>query len=307
MVENIDILYGVATQSLTFDAPEGQPASVTASTVYENSYGDDDTAETALSGSAAISSVSTTFDAASGESESNPNTLNVASTVGISIGDQLIAENAAGETEVIVVRQITSGASLESRHPLANDYTTGDTLKGLTVTHALLDAWTADKTNISDTGPQPRYRWRLEYVGADSKTHVHHAYFDLVRYSGTSTVTGLDVDAAYPWLDWLNNLPVHDREDRGARIIKEAYRQVKLTVATAGKADEGIRNREVIEELVMNRAASIVAGRDLEAQEAIAKMWDRSYNNFILAGQTDTDDDGSGAATESDSSQVWRR
>lgn len=307
MVENIDILYAVATQSLTFDAPEGLPTSVTASTVYENSYGDDDDAETALSGSASISTVSTTFDADSGEGSGNAQTLNVASTAGISIGDRLIATNAAGESEIILVRQIVSGASLESRHPLANDYTTGDTLKGLTITHALSDTWTADKTNISAGGQNPRYRWRLEYVGADAKTHVHHAYFDLVRYSGTSTVTGLDVDAAYPWLDWLNNLPIHDREDRGARIIKEAYRQVKLSLSTANMADEGIRNREVLEELVMNRAASIVAGRDLEAQEAIAKMWDRSYNNFILAGQTETDDDGTGAASESDSTQVWRR
>lgn len=307
MIENIDILYSVTGQSLTFDAPEGAPASVTSSQVFENSYSDDDDAEAALSGSASISSVSTTFDSDSGYSSANPHQLNIASTTGIGIGDKLVAENAAGETEIIVVRQILSGASVESRHPLANDYVSGDTLKGITISHSVDSTWVADDDNISDTTPNPRWRWRLEYVGADGKTHLHHAYFDLVRYSAASTVTGLDVDAAYPWLRWLDSLPGYDKEDRGARIIREAYRQVKLMLAHAGKADEAIRNREVLEDLVVHKAAEIVAGSDLEAREVIERNFQAAYNNFIVAGQTEFDADGDGAASEADPSPVWRR
>lgn len=274
--------------------------------MHENDA-DDDTEETALSGSASISAISTTFDADSGDAQRNPSQLQLASTTGLVIGSRYIATNAAGETELVEVRQILSGASIESRHPLKNDYVSGDTFEGVTITHALLDAWTADKTNISDTGSQPSYRWRLEYVGADAKTHVYYANFDLVRYSGRSTVTGLDVDAAYPWLNWIDRLPVHDKEDRGARIIKEAYRQVKMMMAQAGKADESLRNREVIEDLVIHKAAEIVAGSDLAARDVISQNFNGSYNNFIIAGQADTDQDGDGAAEESDPSQVSRR
>ena len=307
MIENLDILYAVSGQSLTFDCPEGLPSSVTASAVYENSYGDDDDTETALSGSASISSVSTTFDLDSGEASANPHTLYIASTSGIAIGDKLIATNTAGETEIIQVRQLISGESIESLHPLQNDYVSGDTLTGLTVSHALLDAWTADKLNISDASPSPRYRWRLEYVGADSKTHVAHVYFDLNRYSAETTVSGLDVDAAYPWLSWLDRLPIHDKEDRGARIIKEAARQVKLKLFHAGKADEAMRNREVMEDLIMHRAAALAAGPDLQALKVIEDNFTAAYNNFILAGQAESDADGSGAATQSSPSPITRR
>ena len=294
-------------QSLTFNTPGGQAASVTSSTVFENSSSDDSTAESATTGSAAVSTVSTTFDAASGESQRNPHTLYVAATTGIVIGDHLVATNVAGETEIIEVRQIISGVSIESRHPLTNDYVSADTVEGTAIAHAVDATWVAAKTNISDATPSPRYRWRLEYVGADGATHVHHAYFDLVRYSVGTMVTGLDVDAAYPWLGWLDSVPVYDREDRGARIIKEAQRQIKLKLFHAGKADQAMRNREAMEDLILHRAAFLVAGADPDARAAIAENFDAAYNNFIIAGQVESDADGSGAAKPSKPSPPWRR
>lgn len=307
MIENLDILYTVTGQSLSFDCPEGVPSSIT-STVYENSDSDDATAESATTGSAAASTVSTTFDGNAGDSSADPLLLPLAATTGIAIGDRYMVTDASGEVEFVEVREITSGVSVGIRHNLKNDYVSGDTFKGTQIAHDIDATWVADENNLSGPGPNPRYRWRLQYT-AGGIVRVHHVYFDLVRYSGTTTVTGVDVDRAYPWLGWMNNLSVEDREDRGDRVISEAYRQVKLQLHMHGKADQGARNREVMEDLVMHRAALLVAGRDFEARAVIEANETKSWNNFIIAPTPglDFDEDGSGAATQSSSVRVFRR
>ena len=306
MINNLDILYTVTGQSLVFDAPEGQPSSVTSSEVFENTDGDDATAESATTGSATIDAVDTTFDADSGTSQRNANQLQLAATTSIRKGGRYIATTADGESEIVEIGIITSGQSVQSRFPLANDYASADTFKGLRISHAIDATWVATKNNISAPCPAPRYRWRLQYV-VDSVTYVHSVFFDLVRESGTTTVTGLDVDAAYPWLDWINKLPVHDKEDKGDRIIAEAYRQVKLKLAGVGKADEAARNAEMMEDLVIHKAAELVAGSDIDARETILANFDTSWNNFILTPALDFDADGSGAAVESEAVPMWRR
>ena len=308
MIENLDIVYNVTGQSLRFDAPEGRPSSVTTSAVYENNLGDDSTAETITDGASAAveTSPDTTFDANSGTSSADPRVCNVAATTGITPGRRFLVTNAALETEWVDIITVVSGASCTARNNLRNDYVSADTLESTRITHAIDATWVAAKTNISANGPEPRYRWRLEYVVA-SVTYVHDVYFDLVRYAGTTSVTGLDVDRAYPWLGWMNRLSSEDQEDGGSRVIDEAYRQVKMKLAMAGKADEGARNREVMEDLVVHRAAMLVAGTDVDAAEAAAALFNESYNNFIVSPKLDFDDDGSGAAAPSDPAPVWVR
>lgn len=305
MINNLDIIFGATGQFLEFDAPEGAPTSIVSS-VFENADGDDATAESATTGSASASSVSTTFDAASGAAQSDPHMLYIASTTGIEKGSRYLIENAAGDSETIECVEVVSGVSIRSRLPLRNDYANADTLVGTTISHAIDATWVADKNNISDPDPQPRYRWRIEYT-AGGETRVHYAYFDLVRQKGGTTVTGIDVDGAYPWLDWNSKLSVYDQEDRGERVIAEAYRQVKLSLSMHGKADEAMRNREAMEDLVIHRAALLVAGTDLDAVERIEQNETKSWNNFVVAGQTDSDADGSGAAAPSSPARVWRR
>lgn len=311
MIENIDILYNVTGQSLYFDAPEGRPSSVTGSVVYCNSDGDDATAESATTGSAAIeTNPDTTFDADSGLGQLDPTALNLAATTGIVASAKhprrYLATNALGETEWIEVTGVESGATARSRFALRNAYTSGDTLESTRITHAIDSTWVADDDHISGTAPAPDYRWRLEYV-VDSVTYVHHIYFDLVRYSGTTTVTPLDVDGAYPWLRWLNRLPTEDQEDRGQRVINEAYRQVKLKLHMAGKADEAARNREIMEDLVIHRAAYLAAGADLEAADVAIRNFNESFDNFIVVPKLEFDNEGDGAAAPSDPSPIWRR
>lgn len=309
MIENLDILFGVASQNLVFDAPEGRPSSVTSSTVFENAHSDEATVESATTGSAAIETTpDTTVDAASGYGEANPKIINVAATTGAVVGRRYLATTADGEAEWFEVREIASGVSLTARKPFANTYASADTVESTRITHGVLDAWAAAKTNLSPLTQGPRYRWRVEYVVA-SVSYVAQVYFDLVRYSAASTVTGLDVDRAYPWINWLHALPTHDREDQGANIIKEAYRQVRLHLATAGKAIEAARNREVMEDLVIHRAASLAVGRDIEAAETIEKNYERQFNNFIVTPKAALpfDPDGSGSASPSKASPMWRR
>ena len=53
------ILYNVTGQSIYLDATEGRPSSVTSVAVYNDTAGDDDTTESATTGSAAVETIQT--------------------------------------------------------------------------------------------------------------------------------------------------------------------------------------------------------------------------------------------------------
>lgn len=309
----IDILYSVTGQSLYFDAPEGRPSSITSSQVFENCDGDDDTAESALSGSAAVeTNPDTTFDAASGFSQSDPRVCNLTATTGCTKGRRYLATNAAGESEWVEVIAVSSGASVTARQPLENDYAASDTFESTRITHAIDSTWVAESNNISDSiDPNPRYRWRVEYV-VGGVTYVHAVWFDLVRYSGTHTVTGLDVDRAFP--GFLDALPTHYREDMGAELIAEAYRQVKLDLYQDGKADQMARNGEVIDDLVLHKAASlaeqsrvVLGAGSLDAAEMAASRYQSRFNHLIREPKIPFDQSGDGAGTNAQRLPLFRR
>jgi len=282
-----EILFGVTSQTLKFDAPEGVPSSVTSSEVFENSTGDDGTAETALSGSAAITgSPDTTIDAASGDDKADPTLLNVAATTGFAIGGVYLVASASLEQEWFECIEITSGASVRARHPFRNAYSSSDTVKSTEVTHAIDSTWVADANNISASlDPNPRYRWRVVYV-VGGLTYAHAFWFDLVRYRGEHNVTHLDVDAAWP--GWTRHLVAEHREDSGARLIKEAYRDVKVHLHRAELADQMAMNGEIIDDLVVFKAAvigersKIVQGTpDPEALALATEIYDSRFNDLI--------------------------
>lgn len=253
----IDLLFNVTGQSLYFDCPEGRPSSVTSSTVYENTTGDDGTAETATTGTAAVeTSPNTTFDAASGDGQADPTQCNLTATTGCTPGRVFLATNALLQSERIEVAAVSSGAYVLSREPLANSYTTADTFVSTRVTHAIDSTWVASTSNISgDIDPNAKYRWRLVYVVA-SVTYVHDVYFDLLRYPARHDVSPIDVDRKFP--GWLDRLPTYYRDDQGRTLIDEAHREIKYDLYNELKADQSIRNREVMNELVILRAGMLV-------------------------------------------------
>jgi hypothetical protein len=96
------------------------------------------------SGSATISGVSLTTDAAAGPREADPRKVQVASTTGATTGPWWI-EDASGIGELVVVIGVTSGDSLLARDHLLRSYASGSTIKPLAITASFPDAVAADE------------------------------------------------------------------------------------------------------------------------------------------------------------------
>jgi len=301
MSQTLDILFGVTGQSLYFDAPEGRASSVTSSTIFENSTGDDGTAEGATTGVAATeTNPNTTFDAASGDGQAYPRVCNITATTGVAVGREYLATNATGERDWVSVIAIASGASVTARQPLANAYASADAFVSTRIAHALDSTWIADATNLSGAiDPNPRYRWRLVYV-VDGATYIHDGYFDLLRYAGRHDITPGDVDRRSR--GWIDRVATEDREDQGREIIDEAYRVLKLDLYNFSLPDQAIRNRELVNELTLLKSIELV-----DATEANEKKYNDRLAHFIAWGKTAVSKDESAAASPAMPRPLWRR
>jgi hypothetical protein len=299
--QTLDMLFGVTGQSLYYDAPEGRPFSITSSTVYENSTGDDGTAETATTGAAAVeTNLSTTFDADSGVGQADARICNVTATTSAKIGQTYIATNALGERDMVEIIAISSGAFVVGREPLQNAYANGDAFVSTRITHALDSTWVAASTNISgDFDPNPRYRWRLVYVVA-SVTYVADVYFDLLRYAGRHDVSPVDVDRRAP--GWMNRAAHNHREDQGRALIDEACRVVKFDLYNLSTPDQSVRNREAMNELVTLKAIELV-----DTNELTTRRYDERLAQLIANAKVVVSKDSTGAASPADMRPIWRR
>lgn len=304
MTETQDILYNVTGQSLSYVPTEGQPSSVTGVTVLEAAADDDSTAEGATTGSASISSISTTVDQASGQSESDPRKLYVAATTGIVAGDRLLVSSATDtRSEWVEIVGVVSGDYVIVAEPLANDYASSDTVVGTKISISVDSTWVADKSNVSyEIDPNPRYRVRWEYV-VGGVTYVQASFFDLVRYRGAHTVVGMDVERAFP--GWINSLPTEHRADRGRRIISEAYRQVKMDLYKHSKADQMVRNREAVDHLVLFKAnalrvtaSAVDGGIAPEAADFAIQLYSNELQHLIADPKVAMDTSGGQGAAE---------
>ena len=281
-MDTLDIIYGVASQSLYFDCPEGRPSSVTSVAVYENRDGDDSTAEVATTGSASVeTNPNTTFDAASGYGQSNPKVLNLTATTGCARGRRYLATAAAGNREWVETMEIDAGNSITARHPLHNAFAAADTLESTRISISVLDAWAATVANISGAlHPTGRYRVRWEYV-VDSVTYVADSYFDLVRYAGVTDITPLTVAEHIP--GWFDTLPTDSRNDQGQGLIDIAYKQLKYRMIADSRADQLVRDSEVMGYLVALKADEIKAygnARSTGNQEDYVLARDRFFTEY---------------------------
>lgn len=306
------ILYNVTGQSLVWDCPEGRPSSVTSVSVFPVDVGDDGTAESATTGSASVeSNPATTFDANSGVSSLDNQICYLAATTGISVGRRYWAENAAGEHELVEVVGVTSGESVQVRHPLKNDYVSGDAFESTRISISIDSTWVADSTNIGDDiDPNPEYRIRWEYV-VDSVTYVHDDYFTLVRYRAEHSVTAQSIDERDA--GWINRLPIEHREDRGARLIDKAYSTLGMDLHRRGIPQEMLRNRDVVNELtelktiLMTESARAKATGDVVGYEIARDEYFGALDGLVTNGKTDVAVDESGASSKISAVSLWQK
>lgn len=297
----IDLVFGVTGQTLVFDCPEGRPSSVVSSQLFESGTGDDGTAEVALTGAATIEATPvTTFDADSGVGQGDPRFCYLTTTAGVAIGQRYLATNAYGERDFVEAAAISSGAHVVARQPLENAYTGGDSFVTTRISHALDTTWIADAGNISSAfAVNSRYRWRLVYVVA-GKTYVHDPGVDLLRYQGRHDVVGLDVDRRSP--GWLDRLGESNREDQGRAVIDEAFEALKFDLYNMATPDQGIRNREAVNNLVKLKAIAMVDRTEQAAAEYAVQL-----DKLIAHGKTATAVDETGASAIADIRPFWRR
>jgi hypothetical protein len=270
-----DILFGVASQTLWLDAPEGRPSSVTSASVFEATDGDASTAESATTGVASVeTNPNTTLDATSGAGQTDPKVVNLTATTGCSVGRRYLITGASGSKEWVEVASISSGASITARHPLLGAFASADTFQSTRMSITVDTTWCSDSANLS-TGTAPRYRVRWVYV-VSSVTYVRDTYFDLVRYAGDHNVDPIDIDRLSP--GWMDRLPVDHRTDQGRALIDDAYAAVRLDLAAVDVNDASVADQAIVDELVRRKAVAMtelsrfLSGADRQAQLEAARL-----------------------------------
>lgn len=311
-----DITFGLSSQTLVFDCPDGRPSAVTSVTVYEASSDDTSNAESATTGSASVeTNPNTTVDITSGATADigDPTLVYLTSTTGISVGRRYLLTSTLGHSEWVEVVHISSGDYVRVKQPLLNDYADSSTFVGTRCSITVDSTWVADTNNLSPTlSPNPRYRVRwLVVVGGVSQ--VYDEYFDLVRYPSRHRVTPLDVAARYPnWLDWLGP---DSRMVQGRDLIDRAWRAVKFDLYADNKADQAIRNAEALDEIIITKVLQmsledrVLAGGtvDPDAISVSRDVYRQRYDQLLRSPVVAYDSGGGGAAAPINPGPLWKR
>lgn len=305
-----DIVFGVSSQSLVWDAQEGRPSSVTSVEVFPWDASDDADSEWSATG-AVEANPATTLD---GTASANTRSIPLTATTGIAIGrTYLLTHATTGLQEWVEVSSITSADSVTVRHPIHNDYASSATFQSTRITATVDSAWVADLANLrDDAGPNPHYRVRWVYV-VGGVTYVHDSYFSLVRYAGTHGVAPQNVEALAP--GWMDTLPTDHREDQGRGLISDAYTAVKFDLHGVWTDDAMVANAELLDELTryktleLTEFAKIMAGSNGDRERYdIAKS---AYQSRLDALKRITDKtptrDVTGAATVRTAVGISRR
>jgi hypothetical protein len=286
-----DITYNATGHSFFFQAPS-RPASVESVKIVQATDGDDTTAEDASTGSAAIDAVNTTTDAAAGFGQANPKIIPLTATTSIVNGRHYILRDLTGGFEEWVqAMYIESTVAVRSRVPLLNSFVSGSTFEGTLVSIGVDPTWAADLNNISDGSPNPGYRVIWSWTDADSVQHVDYTFFDLTRRAGQHNVKPTDMEFLIP--GWSKLLPRDHQIDKGAGLLDESYRQVKIDLHQQDIPDQMVRHQDIIDELVKRKVIvmftewrAIVTNGDLGAVDVARSSYEARFNKLIRAPST---------------------
>lgn len=312
MIATQEITFGITGQSLIFDCPDGRPTSIVGVTVYAVTQGDDGDDEAATTGAASVeTNPNTTLAASAGVGDQS---ITLTAATGVAVGRRLLITAAAGHREEIEVGRVT-GTVITLRHPLINAYPiTTSTVVSTRCTIGMDPTWIADVGNICEAyAPNPGYRTRWVVALAGS-SQVYDRYFDLVRYPARHNVSPLDVELRHP--GWLDGLAVDFREDQGRALIERAWSGpggVKADLYQDAKADQAIRNSELVAELVITKAlvlrnedAFFAGALDVARLEAVRGLYAQRYNAVIRAPVAPMSS-ASGASSTIRPTPIWRR
>jgi len=280
-----DIFFNQTGQSLILDCPDGQPSAVVSVRVFLASA-DDITAPEFTPTGTVDATPNTTVSGASGFSQLDPTAINVTATSGAQIGRRYTIASLQGHQEWFEVVDIGSG-TLYSKYPLINDYEAGSTVKTTRVTAPVDATWVADTSNVSpmvDANPYYRVRWELTVGGA---ARIYTTDIDLIRYEGRHHVLPLDVDQRFP--GWLDRVPIDSRRRQGVDLIDEAYRLLVRDLHADRMADQGLRNGEAVDALVVERVGVLLGDE--------RSVFRQMYDQHIRSGTPiQTDETGGGGA-----------
>jgi len=248
-----DIVYNVTGQTVELRVLQGRPTSATFK-VFNDFAGDDDTVE--FEGTASVDTVNTTVDSASGPALADPTKVNLTATTDIvTTRKYLLSEDSMKEW--IQPVNIEAAQHVHHRYPLKNSYTTAATFVSTTITAAIDSTWVADEANISDhLDPNPSYRVRWAIV-VGGVTYVQYSFFDLVRAPVRHSVDIDDINARAPGL--LDSLPTEYATEQGRPLVEAAWSSVTAKLAAHGIDTDSFRNDEILDELVILRALSLLA------------------------------------------------
>lgn len=307
------LLFGIAGQSLYFDAPQGRPSSVVTVELFEDLSPDSSPISGAL-GAATIESATTTLAAdLILDSATNVRLITVAdeSSFALDRRYQLVSSKLWTEwVEPVGIDPDTHQIYL--RDDLTSDWLTGDSLVSTRIVIPVDDTWVATDSYVSDPlCPRPRYRIAITYVVA-GHTYRVAVYADLVRYDVTITVTALDVNRLSA--GWLNSLAGEDRDTQGADTIAESFQQVKYDLWEHRITAYAQRNSEVVNELVKRKAVALVheqavlrGGAARELADYSAKLyWDR-FQALVDQSRADQQTSADGAGGQVQKRRMWSR
>lgn len=304
-----------STQYLVLDCEDGRPSAINDVQVWAIDADDTSNEESCTTGSASVETNpnTTVATAAVGPAQSDPTAIAVSSGTGFVVGRRyLLTEDGTGVSEFFDLASV-SGTSLKTKRPLVNDYSVGSTVQSTRCTIAVSSTWIADDGNLSPTwSPNPSYRVRWTVTVNGNET-VYFRGMDLVRYPVNHGVTPEMVDVDEP--GWIDRLPPDYRVDQGRGLIEAAYQTVKHELYGDGKADQAVRNPELLARIIVKAAqlAAIEArikrgaGGLAEALDVAERAFRKVYDQAFRSPTATMDETGQGGASTAKVRPLWSR
>lgn len=307
----IDLTYNVTGQTFEIRSLVGRPTAATFRVF--NDYDSDDATTYEFSGTATVDSVSTTVDVASGQGQTDPQRLNVASTSGMTLERKyLVTEN--GRSEWVQPIEIVSNDYIRCRYPLQYGYTTAATVVSTTAIATVDSTWVADLNNVSDPrDPNPAYRVRWELT-IGSATVVAFSFLDLVRAKITHGIDADDINGRAP--GFVDQMPLEYRTDNAASLIDSSFRALKAKLAAHALDVDAIRNDDLLNELALLKCLAILGaggwkplGYDSVAQYAAdtSKDFETLFQQLVSVTMKIKGADRDGSSQTMQAQQFWSK